>query len=144
MPWTLRFPDGFFKQVYRLHGWPYVPGNRKMPQYVGKFINKYVYEVLPPGVLEKLQELNPVTEAGYRATQNHRLLTNTGNVHLDRQVTSTTTTLTLSDDKDHFKANFARVHNVKIEEKNKPLRLKAQRASTLPLFPALDAPSASK
>lgn len=144
MPWTLRFPDGFFKQVYRLHGWPYVPGNRKMPQYVGKFINKYVYEVLPPGVLEKLQELNPVTEAGYRATQNHRLLTNTGNVHLDRQVTSTTTTMALSDDKDHFKANFARVHNVKIEEKNKPLRLKAQRVSTLPLFPALDAPSAPK
>jgi hypothetical protein len=51
-----------------------------------------------------------------------------GDTHLDRQVTSTTTTMALSDDTGHFKANFARVHNVKIEAKNKPLRFKAQRS----------------
>jgi hypothetical protein len=139
MPWTLRFPDEFFKQVYRIHGWPYMPGNHRMSQYVGKFINKYVYEPLPPGVLEKLQELNPVTEKDWRATQNHRFLTDTGNIHLDRQVTSTTTTMALSDNKEQFKANFARVHNVKLPEKKPPLRLKASRAYSLPLFPTLDA-----
>lgn len=141
MPWTLRFPDEFFKQVYRIHGWPYIPGNRKMPQYVGKFINKYVYEVLPPGVLEKLQELNPVTEKGFRLTQNHRLLTDTGNVHLDRQVTSTTTIMALSETKEQFKEQFARVHTKNLPAPvMKPLKLKATPApKSLPLFPSLDA-----
>jgi hypothetical protein len=138
MPWTLRFPDEFFRQVYRIHGWPYVPGNRKMSQYVGKFINKYVYEPLPPGVLEKLQELNPVTEKGWRTTQNHRFLTDTGNINLDRQITSTTTTMVLSDNKEQFKENFARVHSVKLPEKKASLRLKAEKVSSLPLFPTLD------
>lgn len=140
MPWTLRFPDEFFKQVYRIHGWPYVPGNRKMPQYVGKFINKYVYEALPPGVLEKLQELNPVTEKGHRSIQNHRFLTDTGNVHLDRQVTSTTTILALSEDKEQFKEQFARVHTRSLPSPAlKPLKLTAlPEPKSLPLFPSLD------
>jgi hypothetical protein len=141
MPWTLRFPDEFFKQVYRIHGWPYMPGNRKMPQYVGKFINKYVYEVLPPGVLEKLQELNPVTEKGHRLIQNHRFLTDTGNIHLDRQVTSTTTILALSDNKEQFKEQFARVHSRSLPlPVLKPLRVAASAApKPLPLFPLLGA-----
>ena len=139
MPWTMRFPDEFFKQVYRLHGWNYVVGNRKMPQYVGKFINEYVYDSLPPGVLEKLKELNPVKETGHRATQHHRLLTDTGNVHLDRQVTSTTTLMTISGDKPEFKTQFAKVHSRKIPGPT-PLKLTApavKEPRSLPLFPEL-------
>lgn len=140
MPWAHRFPDEFFKQVYRLHGWPFVPGNRRRPQYVGVFINKYIYEALPPGVLEKLRELNPVTEKGWRATQNHRLLTDTGNVHLDRQITSTITIMALSENKEQFKEQFARVHTRKLPLP-KPLKLTAPAApKALPLFPSLDAP----
>ena len=59
MPYLPRFPDEFFRQVYRIHGWPYVAGNRKMPQYVGKFINKYVYGYLPPGVFGKTKRVEP-------------------------------------------------------------------------------------
>lgn len=140
MPWSLRFSDEFFKQVYRIHGWPYVPGNRKMPQYMGKFINKYVYEALPPGVLEKLQELNPVTEKGHRSTQNHRFLTDTGNIHLDRQVTSTTTIMALSENKEQFKEQFARVHASKLPPPQKPLKLTVKpEPRPLPLFASLDA-----
>lgn len=141
MPWTLRFPDEFFRQLYRIYGWPYVPGNRKMSQYVGKFINKYVYEVLPPGVLEALQELNPVTEKGHRATQNHRFLTDTGNIHLDRQVTSTTTIMALSVDAPDFKEKFPIVHGRKLgAQLQAPLRLvAAEPVSALPLFPSLEA-----
>jgi len=65
-PWIKTFPDEFFKQVYRLHGWPYRPGSAKRPLYVGQLINKYIYEQLPPPVLPELRKLNPVTEAGYR------------------------------------------------------------------------------
>src|ERR1700730_11106908 len=104
----------------------------------------YVYEPLPPGVLEKLQELNPVTEKGWRATQNHRFLTDTGNVHLDRQITSTVTIMALSDDKEQFKRKFDRVHSIKLPEKKAPLRLKAEKTSSLPLFPTLDATPKAK
>lgn len=137
MPWVKRFPDEFFRQVYRIHGWPYVAGNRKMPQYVGKFINKYIYGYLPHGVLEKLQELNPVQDSGWRATQNHRLLTDTGNIHLDRQVTSTTTIMALSGNAADFDTNFHKVHSPRLFEA-KPLRLNAEKVDTLPLFPKLD------
>jgi hypothetical protein len=144
LPWVPRFPDEFFRQVYRLHGWPYVAGNRKMPQYVGKFINKYIYGYLPPGVLEKLQELNPVQESGWRATQNHRYLTDTGNIHLDRQITSTTTVMALSADAADFDQNFHKIHMRRIPAR-KPLQLKAAKAPpSLPLFPKIDeSPSAA-
>jgi hypothetical protein len=139
LPWALRFPDEFFKQIYRLHKWAYVPGNRHMPSYVGKFINKYVYEALPPGVLEKLQELNPVTEKGYRAVHHHRLLTDTGNIHLDRQITSVITIMALSETKEQFKEQFARVHTRNLPPPQKPLKITSTGPKPLPLFPALGA-----
>jgi hypothetical protein len=115
MPWTERFPLEFFKQVYRIHGWKWDASNKKHPQYVGHFINRYIYDQLPPGVLDKLQELNPITDAGYRKHQHHRHLADTGNLHLDRQITSTITVMQLSANKDEFKLNFWRVHGKAIE-----------------------------
>jgi hypothetical protein len=140
MPWVHRFPDEFFRQLYRLYGWEYKVGNRKMPQCVGKFINTYVYGALPPGVLEKLQELNPVSAEGHRAVQHHRLLTDTGNSNLDRQITSTITVMALSDDKDAFKQNFNRFHLRTIPApKEVPLKLEAlpPPRETMSLFPDL-------
>jgi hypothetical protein len=140
LPWTKRFPDEFFKQVYRIHGWNYVVGNRKMPQYVGKFINKHIYDELPMGVHDKLRELNPVTESGYRAMQHHRLLTDTGNVHLDRQVTSVTTLMAISGDKHEFTGNFEKMKMRTLPPQRKPLRLKpvARANQTMDLFPAAE------
>ena len=141
MPWVLRFPDEFFKQVYRIHRWPYVTGRRRMPQYVGKFINTYIYDQLPPGVLDKLRDLNPVKEAGYRAIQHHRLLTDTGNVHLDRQITSTITIMTLSESKNQFKQQFYRVHNKRVVPKRKIIEVTAEPTTSLPLFAASKEPT---
>lgn len=140
--WTERFPTEFFRQVYRIHGWPWVPGNRKMPQYVGKFINTFVYEMLPPGVLDELKRLNPVKEAGHRAFQHHRLLTDTGNTHLDRQITSTITIMTLSENKKQFTEQFWRVHTKRVPPGGAPEPLKIPKPKgpkPLPLFPTLDA-----
>jgi hypothetical protein len=141
MPFTLRFPDEFFRQVYRIHGWNYVLGNRKMPQYVGKFINKYVYEELPPGVLEKLQELNPVLETGHRATQLHRRLTDTGNTHLDRQVNTVITLMSVSDDKTNFKAQFekSKMRTLPRPAEPKTLKVDVPPGANYQLFPVLGA-----
>ncbi|HXJ93619.1 MAG TPA: P63C domain-containing protein [Terriglobia bacterium] len=106
-PWIRTFPDEFFKQVYRLHKWPYRPGTAKRPSYVGQLINKYIYGQLPPPVLPELKRLNPVTERGYRKHKHFQFLTaDTGNVHLDRQITAVTTIMKVSDDRKDFEENF--------------------------------------
>lgn len=108
-PWIKTFPDEFFKQVYRLHGWPYRPGSAKRPSYVGQLINKYIYEQLPPPVLPGLKKLNPVTERGYRRHKHFQYLTaDTGNVHLDRQITATVTIMKVSDNRRDFEEKFAK------------------------------------
>jgi hypothetical protein len=58
LKWAKMFPDEFYRQLYRLQGWQYPTGAKRTPL-VGKLTNQLVYEKLPPGVLEKLRELNP-------------------------------------------------------------------------------------
>jgi hypothetical protein len=85
-----------------------------------------------------LQELNPVTSSGWRATQNHRFMTDTSNIHLDRQITSTTTITALSADAADFDENFHKVHAKRIPVRE-PLKLKAAKMPpSLPLFPKID------
>ncbi|SRR6266568_5173439 len=108
-PWVKRFPDTFFSEIYRLQGWEYRPGQSRRNPQVGKWINKYVYEQLPEGVLEELQRVNPVTEKGWRAHKHHQHLTaDTGNVHLDRQITSVTTLMRIATSKEEFDLLFER------------------------------------
>lgn len=108
-PWTRTFPDEFFRQIYRVHGWPYRPGNAKRTPFIGHLINKYIYGQLPPGVLDELRRLNPVTEAGYRKRKHFQhLAADTGNEHLDRQITSVITLMRVSDNKEELEHNFAK------------------------------------
>jgi hypothetical protein len=111
LPWTKRFPDEFFKQTFRLHGWEYKPGLVRSPRYLGKFINKTIYVPMPPGVLEELRRLNPRTEAGYRRYQHHRFLTpDTGKLHLDKQIVAITVLERISEDKRGFWENFGKAY----------------------------------
>lgn len=109
LPWTKRFPDEFFQQVYRLHGWQFVEGHHKRPQYVGQLINKLVYNKLPPGVLPELRRRNPTMPSGYRRYQHHRLLTeDIGHPHLSNQVATVTGLMRASDDKHEFLRLFTK------------------------------------
>ena len=109
LPWTKRFPDEFFKQIYRLNGWAYQEGKHKRPQVVGKLINKLIYEQLPPGVLPELKRLNPPTEKGYRRHRHHQLLTeDIGNKHLQNQIVEVVTLMRVSDDRNMFKRLFTK------------------------------------
>ena len=105
-PWVRLFPDTFFKQVYRIHGWQYQPGITQGPRYVGKFINKYVYERLPPGVLERLRAMNPVI--GRRRKHKHFqfLSEELGEPSVDRHLASVTTLMSVSTGKQHFDNMF--------------------------------------
>lgn len=108
LPWTKRFPDDYYEQLFRLRGWQYKPISVKRPKYVGKLTNELVYEKLPPGVLEELRSKNPVTPRGYRKYRHFQFLTeDIGNPHLEKQVASVVTLMKAS----HNWATFERLFN---------------------------------
>lgn len=75
LAWAKRFPDEFYKQIYRLHEWHWPSDGNKHPGYVGKLTNQLVYECLPKGVLEELRSRNPKKEgSGQRQWKHHQFL----------------------------------------------------------------------
>lgn len=70
LAWAKRFPDDFYKQIYRLKGWDWPVGKAKTPL-LGRITNDVVYERLPEGVLPKLRELNPTDKNTKRRKFKH-------------------------------------------------------------------------
>ena len=117
-PWIKRFPEVFFKEVYRIHGWEFFPGKTKHTPYVGHFINEYIYKPMPAGVLQRLRELNPINEQGNRARKHHQHLSeDMGVKHLERQISTVVTLMQVSDDKQEFEQLFN-----KADSRNRPVQ----------------------
>lgn len=109
MSWAKRFPDSFYEEMFRLHGWDYDPESVARPSVVGKFTNTYVYEQLPPGVIDELRSANPKDEQGRRKNRHHQFLTDqVGHPHLERQIAATTTLMRAAEDWPNFKRMFSR------------------------------------
>ena len=110
LPWTRRFPDVFYEQLHRVRGWPYRPGNQARNGYIGKLTRALIYDPLPRGVREELERKNPyLAERKGRRHKHHQLLTqDVGHPHLEKQITSVTTLLRISDTWDEFLKHFGR------------------------------------
>lgn len=109
MPWTRRFPQSFYGEMFRLHRWPYDPESVKRPGVVGKFTDQFVYQQLPPGVLDELRRVNPKNDNGHRRARHHQFLSDdVGHPHLQQQITATTTLMRAADDWPSFKRLFTR------------------------------------
>lgn len=101
LPWAKRFPDEFYKQMFRLRGWEY-KGKAK-PSYAGKLTNEYIYHYLPKGVLEELKNQTPKNDAGNRINRYHQHLTEeTGLPNLDKQLQQTIALMKASDSWEEF------------------------------------------
>jgi hypothetical protein len=73
--WTRRFPNDFYRHLFRLKGMPFPPHEgTKKPSYVGHWTNDVIYSRLAPGVLKKLREVNPKTPSGARSRKHHQHL----------------------------------------------------------------------
>lgn len=60
LKWEKRFPDDFYKEIFRLNGWDFtVSGIKKRPGVIGKWTNTLIYNELPAGVLQELKENTP-------------------------------------------------------------------------------------
>jgi hypothetical protein len=73
--WAKRFPDSFYKAIFRLKKWPYDPGSVKRPSVVGWITNDIVYDRLAPGILKELKTRTPRDEKGRRKYRFHQLFT---------------------------------------------------------------------
>ncbi len=73
--WAKRFPDEFYREMFRLRGWYWRGMRVNRPSVVGKYTNDLVYQRIAPGVLDELQRRNTKDEKGNREGRHHQLLT---------------------------------------------------------------------
>ena len=109
--WQLTFSKDFYRQIARLWNNPSV-NNTIKPSFVGKITNKYVYEMLPNGVLKMLKEKTPKTEKGnYKHKLHQHLTPEIGREHLRQQIIEVTTLMSVSRNKDEFKDFFRKKYS---------------------------------
>lgn len=111
LPWQKKFPDVFYKELFRLNGWDFtLNGIKKRPDIIGKWTNKLIYEQLPEGVLKELKENIPKSTQGKPSARLHQLLTiDIGNPHLTAQINKTLTLFQLSDNMEHTWQQFKKL-----------------------------------
>lgn len=73
--WAKRFPDEFYKQMFRLREWEWNDQSTHRSHAVAKYTNDLVYARLAPGILDELQAKNPKDEKGRRKAKHHQWLT---------------------------------------------------------------------
>ncbi|MCP1364109.1 P63C domain-containing protein [Halomonas sp. BBD48] len=73
--WAKRFPDEFYRQMFRLRGWQYPTASGARPGIVGRYTTDIVYDRLAPGIVNELEKLNPKNDRGNRRAKHHQFLT---------------------------------------------------------------------
>lgn len=73
--WAKRFPDDFYKEMFRLRDWKFPTPSGARPGVVGTYTNDLVYERLAPGLLAELEQRNPKNDTGARKSKHHQWMT---------------------------------------------------------------------
>lgn len=109
--WQKRFPDIYYKELFRLNRWDFtVNGIKKRPGVIGTWTNKLIYEQLPKGVLEELKKKTPKSVFGnYTARFFQSLTPDIGDPHLTAQLNQIITLFQLSDNMRHMWNQFGKL-----------------------------------
>lgn len=74
--WAKRFPDEFYKEIYRLRGWPWRGRGFNPPGVVAHYTKDLIYARLAPNILKELEKRNPIVgKRKGRLAKHHQLLT---------------------------------------------------------------------
>lgn len=74
--WEKTYPDEFWIKLLTIKGRPLsIADERHKHPYIGHWLNEIVYKRLAPGIYERLQEINPTSEAGFRNKKHHQHMT---------------------------------------------------------------------
>jgi hypothetical protein len=108
--WVKKFPDEFYKEIFRLNNWTFNPTNfTKRPGVIGKWTREIVYARFPAAVLGRLDDLNPMTDKGYRMHKHHSFLTEEiGNPQLQEYISNVIFLMKSSSNWKKFRYLFAR------------------------------------
>jgi hypothetical protein len=102
--WAKRFPDEFYKELFRLRGWAYSPISTKRPLFVGKLTADLVYDRLAPGIRAELERINPKDDQGRRRVRHHQWLTqDIGHPKLQEHLSAVIALMKASDSWDDLK-----------------------------------------
>lgn len=72
--WAKRFPDEFYRHIFRLREWTWKGRGTNPPQVVARYTTDLVYERLAPGIVKELETKNPLVN-GKRKAKHHQWLT---------------------------------------------------------------------
>lgn len=109
--WAKKFPDDFYREIFRLNNWSFNPTNfTKRPSIIGKWTREIVYARFPAPVLGKLDDLNPlIPDKGYRKYKHHMFLTDEiGNPELKEYISNVIFLMKSSSNWKKFRQLFAR------------------------------------
>lgn len=111
LSWQKRFPDIFYKELFRLNGWDFtINGIKKRPSVIGKWTNTLIYKQLPNGVLEELKSKTPKSDVGNKTARYHQYLTlDIGEPNLTAQINQIVTLFQLSDNMKHMWNQFEKL-----------------------------------
>jgi hypothetical protein len=112
--WAKRFPDEFYRQIFRLRNWEWKGMKVNRPQVVAHYTNDFVWERLAPGILDELKNRMPKDDKGRNKGRYPQLLTeDVGHPALSQHIHAVTTLMTASRNWDDFK----RMMNVALPKK---------------------------
>jgi hypothetical protein len=101
--WAKRFPDEFYKEIFRLRKWEWRGMRVNKPQIMAHYTNDIVYKRLTPGILTELERKNPKDEKGNRRARHHQWLTeDVGHPALAQHLYAVIGILRISDTWDNF------------------------------------------
>jgi hypothetical protein len=102
--WAKRFPDEFYKEIYRLRNWEWKGRKFNPPQAVAGYTNDFVYERLAPGIREELEIRMPKDDKGQKKGKLHQLFTeDIGHPALAQHLHAVTTLMRASRSWNQFK-----------------------------------------
>lgn len=106
LAWEKRFPDEFYREIFRLNDWGFTVSQIKKgerPGIIGTWTKKYIYSALPKGVLGALLDKTPRNDRGKLKTHLHRSLTREQGIeHLNKQIISVVTLMNIADNWKQF------------------------------------------
>jgi hypothetical protein len=101
--WAKRFPDEFYREMFRLWHWDYSETTVKRTPFAGKLTKDLVYNRLAPAVRQELERKNPKDERGRRKKKHHQWLTeDVGDPRLREHLASVIALMRASDSREDF------------------------------------------
>ncbi|MGH8610154.1 MAG: P63C domain-containing protein [Gammaproteobacteria bacterium] len=120
--WAKRFPDDFYREIFRLKGWQWRGMKVNRPQVVARYTKDIVYARLAPGILEELEQRNPKDERGNRRAKHHQWLTeDVGHPALAQHLYAAIGLMRISDTWEDFKRFLDRAYPKRKDTAQLPL-----------------------